>query len=81
MKTNKDGVKAREAKLAMNSLTSMISTKQLKMISMVIVQNRRKISTDSATSLASQTEKENPDTATTQPQRLSMALSATAGKQ
>ena len=69
------------------SLTSVISTKLLKMMSEIIVQDRQINSTNSATSLAFQAETELPDTATTENSKLvkiqmvKMAFSATAGTQ
>ena len=70
------------------SLTSVISTKLLKMISEIIVQDRQINSTMSATSLALKPERKKiPDTATTENSKLvkiqmvKMAFSATAGTQ
>ena len=70
------------------SLTSVISTKLLKMISEIIVQDRQINSTMSATSLALEPERKKiPDTATTENsnlvkiQMVKMAFSATAGTQ
>ena len=79
--TPKDGLTTQAAKLALISLNSAISAQMLQKISMVTVQARQTISTNSATSFSGQLEVEIPDTATTQTEVNAKALSATIGRQ
>ena len=79
MTTAKDGMTLQADRKALMSLILPISVQRPQTISIISVQGRQHILTDSATSLASQMDAEPPDTATTQPVQKPMALSATVG--